>query len=133
MTNKQPFFSILGHGASPAGTPLAFWATLFNEGWKPTPGNSTAAQGQLVRASHHPANMLCGSTSRCCQQQVVVVNAHRYMDWVEESDPSASLVNRYYYPFGRALNPVFDRKSQETVGVVELNGGTYKSDAPETW
>ena len=59
-----------------------------------------------------------------------------YMDWVEEADPSASLVNRYYYPFDSCSQPCdFDRqKSYETVGVVELNGGTYKVKMyPETW
>ena len=59
-----------------------------------------------------------------------------YMDWVEEADPSASLVNRYYYPFDSCSQPCdFDRqKSYETLGVVELSGGTYKVKMyPETW
>ena len=51
-----------------------------------------------------------------------------YLDWVEEVDQSGSLVNRYYYPFDSCSQPCnFDRdKSYETLGAVELNGGTYK-------
>jgi len=51
-----------------------------------------------------------------------------YLDWIEEVDQSGSLVNRYYYPFDSCSQPCdFDRdKSYETVGAVELNGGTYK-------
>lgn len=58
-----------------------------------------------------------------------------YIDWIEEADPSASLVNRYYYPFDSCNQPCdFDRKkSYETLGAVELNGGTYKVKMyPET-
>ena len=51
-----------------------------------------------------------------------------YLDWVEESDPSGSMIHDYYHPVGTLTSGgSIDRlRGFETDGSVELNGGTYK-------
>ena len=52
-----------------------------------------------------------------------------YLDWVEEADPSGSLVYEYYHPVDTETyaGTSIDRlRGFETQGTVELNGGTYK-------
>ena len=127
------FFSILRTRGVPGWYALGVLGDPFfsNEGWE------AHAWGyiQLPLASTWCEERNIVLQTCFIEAQVDVVNNKwllstptAYMDWVEDADPSGSLVNRYYYPFDQCPTSCdFDRKkSYQTLGVVELNGGTYK-------